>query len=125
MLVVTTPDGRLTFLQALGSRRKGSVGAGIPAGFAGYLMTDGYTGYQHLLLPDQGIQQCCQHIIRRARAGQKLGPGGVQTGPATSSPSSATRMQAVEKARARGSTALDPQVLDNLRERYDTAVTPG
>ena len=46
-----TPDGRLTFLQALGSRRKGSVGGGIPAGFAGYLMTDGYTGYQHLIGP--------------------------------------------------------------------------
>ena len=33
--------------------------------------------------------------------------------------------EAVEKARARGSTALDPQVLDNLRGRYDTAVESG
>ena len=31
VLIVRTPDGRLTFLQALGSRRKGSVGGGIPA----------------------------------------------------------------------------------------------
>jgi transposase len=62
VLVVVTPDGRLTFLQALGSRRKGSVAAGIPAGFAGYLMTDGYTGYQHLIGSRvKGIQQCCQH----------------------------------------------------------------
>ena len=32
VLIVATPDGRLTFLQALGSRRKESVGGGIPAG---------------------------------------------------------------------------------------------
>jgi hypothetical protein len=25
-----------------------------------------------------GIQQCCQHVIRRARAVMKLDPGGVQ-----------------------------------------------
>ena len=30
VLIVRTPDGRLTFLRALGSRRKGSVGGGIP-----------------------------------------------------------------------------------------------
>jgi transposase len=49
VLIVRTPDGRLTFLQAIGSRRKGSADGGIPAAFTGHLMTDGYTGYQHLL----------------------------------------------------------------------------
>ena len=48
-LIIRTPDGRLTWLQALASRRKGDVAAGIPAAFTGLLMTDGYTGYQHLL----------------------------------------------------------------------------
>jgi hypothetical protein len=72
VLIVKAPDGRLTFLQALGSRRKESVGGGIPAAFAAQLMTDGYTGYQHLLSRIAGIQQCCQHVIRRARAVQKL-----------------------------------------------------
>ena len=61
MLIVRTPDGRLTWLQALASRRKGDVAAGIPAAFTGLLMTDGYTGYQHLLTRLAGIQQCCQH----------------------------------------------------------------
>ena len=61
MLIVRTPDGRLTWLQALASRRKGDVAAGIPAAFTGLLMTDGYTGYQHLLSRLAGIQQCCQH----------------------------------------------------------------
>jgi hypothetical protein len=79
VLIVRTPDGRLTWLQALGSRRKGDVAAGIPAAFTGLLMTDGYTGYQHLLSRLAGIQQCCQHIIRRCRAVAKLGPGGLQS----------------------------------------------
>jgi transposase len=41
VLIVRTPDGRLTWLQALASRRKGDVAAGIPAGFTALLMTDG------------------------------------------------------------------------------------
>jgi hypothetical protein len=126
VLVVTTPDGRLTFLQALGSRRKGSVAGGIPAGFAGYLMTDGYTGYQHLIGSRiKGIQQCCQHIIRRARQVQKLGPGGVQNWAGDIIAILRDAHEAVEKARARGSTALDPQVLQDLQERYDQAVSTG
>jgi transposase IS66 family protein len=125
VLIVTTPDGRLRFLQALGSRRKGSVGAGIPAAFAGHLMTDGYTGYQHLLSRIAGIQQCCQHVIRRCRAVQKLGPGGVQNWAGDIIAILGQAHRAVEDARARGSTALDPRVLDDLRERYDTAVRSG
>ena len=125
VLIVTTPDGRLRLMLALASRRKGSVGAGIPAGFSGHLMTDGYTGYQHLLSRLAGIQQCCQHIIRRARAVQKLGPGGVQNWAGDIIAILGQAHRAVEDARARGSTTLDPQVLDDLRERYDTAVTSG
>ena len=126
VLVVTTPDGRLTFLQALGSRRKGSVGGGIPAGFAGYLMTDGYTGYQHLIGSRiKGIQQCCQHVVRRCRSVRKLGPGGVQNWAGDIIAILRDAHEAVEKARARDSTALDPQVLDDLRGRYDTAVESG
>jgi len=125
VLIVRTPDGRLTFLRALGSRRKGSVGGGIPAAFAGYLITDGYTGYQHLLSRIAGIQQCAQHVIRRARAVQKLGPGGVQNWAGDIIAILGQAHRAVEDARARGSTELDPQLLDDLRERYDQAVKSG
>jgi transposase len=125
VLIIKTPDGRLTSLLALGSRRKGSVGGGIPAAFTGHLMTDGYTGYQHLLSRIAGIQQCCQHVIRRARAVQKLGPGGVQDWASDIIAVLGEAHRAVEEARARGSTALDPQVLDDLRERYDTAARSG
>ena len=49
VLVVRTPDERLTWLQALRSRRKEDVTAGVPALFTGFLITDGYKAYQGLL----------------------------------------------------------------------------
>ena len=125
VLIVTTPDARLRLMLALGSRRKGSVGGGIPAGFAGVLMTDGYTGYQHLLCRIAGIQQCCQHIIRRCRSVMKHGPGSLQDWAGDTITILREAHAAVEDARARGSTALDRQVLDDLRERYDTAAEFG
>jgi hypothetical protein len=125
VLIVRTPDGRLTFLQAIASRRKADVAAGIPAAFTGPLITDGYTGYQHLLSRLAGIQQCCQHIIRRCRAVTKLGPGSLQSWAGDIITILRQAHRAVEDARARGSTALGPQLLQDLRERYDTAVSTG
>ena len=125
MLITRTPDGRLAFFPAIASRCKDSVAAAVPPGFAAHLITDGYTGYQHLLSRLAGIQQCCQHVIRRCRAVTKLGPGGVQNwvGDIIAVPRGAHA--AVEAARARGDTALSQKVRDDLRERYDTAVRTG
>jgi hypothetical protein len=122
-LIIRTPDGRLTWLQALASRRKGDVAAGIPAAFTGLLMTDGYTGYQHLLTRLAGIQQCCQHIIRRCRAVIKLGPGGLQSWAGDIIAILREAHQAVEAAR--GHTVLDAELLDKLRHRYDEAAAFG
>jgi Transposase IS66 family len=125
VLIVRTPDGRLTWLQALASRRKGDVAAGIPAAFTGLLMTDGYTGYQHLLTRLAGIQQCCQHIIRRCRAVIKLGPGGLQSWAGDIIAILREAHQAVEAARARGHTVVDAEMLDKLGQRYDEAAAFG
>ena len=126
VLITRTPDGRLTFLQAMASRRKAALAAGLPATFTGYLITDGYTGYQHLLLSRlAGIQQCAAHVIRRCRAVTKLGPGGVQDWARDVITILREAHEAVEAAGARGDTALDQQILDDLRERYDNAVASG
>ena len=93
--------------------------------FTGYLITDGYTGYQHLLSRLAGIQQCCAHVIRRCRAVTKLGPGRVQNWAGEIIMVLRGAHDAVEAARARGDTALDQKVLDDLRERYDAAVASG
>ena len=125
VLITRTPDGRLTFLQATASRRKAAIAAGLPGSFAGYLITDGYAGYQHLLSRLAGIQQCAAHVIRRCRAVTKLGPGGVQAWAGDVIAVLREAHRAVEAARARGDTALGQQAHDGLRERYDTAVASG
>jgi hypothetical protein len=125
VLITRTPDGRLTFLRAIGSRRKDPVAAAVPAGFTGYLITDGYAGYRHLLSRLAGIGQCAQHVIRRCRAVTKPGPGGVQNWAADVIAVLRDARAAVEVARARGDTALDKQILGDLLERYDAAVKSG
>ena len=125
VLIVRTPDERLTLLQAIGSRRKGDVAGGIPGLFTGSLITDGYTGYQHLLARLAGIQQCCAHVIRRCRAVMKLGPGGLQSWAGDIIAVLRDAHQAVKEARARGDTALAPEQLDKLRQRYDEAAAFG
>jgi hypothetical protein len=125
VLIVRTPDERLTLLQAIGSRRKGDVASGIPGLFTGSLITDGYTGYQHLLARLAGIQQCCAHVIRRCRAVVKLGPGSLQSWAGDIIAILREAHQAVEQARARGDTALNPEQLDKLRRRYDEAAAFG
>ena len=125
VLITRTPDGRLTFLQAIASRRKAAIAAGLPGAFTGYLITDGYTGYQHLLSRLAGIQQCAQHVIRRCRQVTKLGPGGLQSWAADVIAILRDAHAAVTEARARGDTALDHKVLDDLLERYDTAAAFG
>ena len=126
VLIVRTPDERLTLLQAIGSRRKGDIAGGIPGLFTGSLITDGYTGYQHLLGSRlAGIQQCAAHVIRRCRAVTKLGPGGLQSWAGDIIAILREAHQAVEAARARGDTALNQQVLNDLLKRYDDAVATG
>jgi transposase len=55
----------------------------------------------------------------------KPGPGGLQSWAGDIITTLREAHQAVETARTRGSTALDPQILDDLRERYDEAVKTG
>lgn len=125
VLVVRTPGGDLTWLTAIASRRKEAVGGGIPQAFTGYLMADGYAGYQHLLDRIAGIGQCNQHVIRRCRAVEGLGPGSLQSWASTVIALLREAHQAVEQARARGDTALGQQVLDDLHARYHAATETG
>ena len=64
-------------------------------------------------------------MIRRCRAVTKLGPGGAQSWAGDIITILRDAYQAVEAARGRGDTVLDQQLLDELRERYDTAVLSG
>jgi Transposase IS66 family/Family of unknown function (DUF6444) len=124
VLVIRTPHRGLTWLRALGSRQHAAITA-LLAFFTGFLISDGYGAYQDLLPELAGIQQCCQHVIRRARAVTKLGPGGLQSWAGDIIDILREAHQAVEDALARGDPALDADLLAKLRERYDEAVAFG
>jgi hypothetical protein len=125
VMIVRTPDERLTLLQAIASRRKDAIAGALPGPFTGALVADGYPGYQHLLAALAGIQQCCQHVIRRCRAVAKLGPGSLQSWAEDVIAVLRDAHRAVEEARARGATALGPDILADLRQRYDQAISTG
>jgi transposase len=124
VLVVRTPHAGLTWLRALGSRQHAAITT-ILAFFTGFLISDGYGAYQDLLPDLAGIQQCCQHVIRRCRAVTKLGPGGLQSWAGDVIDVLREAHQAVEDALARGDPALDAEFLAKLRSRYDEAVEFG
>jgi transposase len=124
VMVIRTPAERLVWLRALASRRADGITA-LLAFFTGFLIVDGYAAYQQLLPQLAGIQQCCQHVIRRCRAVANLGPGSLQSWATDVITVVRQAHQAVEDARARGQPALDAALLNGLRERYDEAVASG
>jgi len=124
VLLVRTPHRHLTWLRALGSRQHAAITT-ILAFFTGVLISDGYGAYQDLLPQLTGVQQCCQHVIRRCRAVTRLGPGGLQSWAGDIIEVLRDAHQAVEDALARGDPALNAELLAKLRQRYDEAVTFG
>lgn len=124
VMVIRTPTERLVRLNALDSRRAEGITA-LLAFFTGFLIVDGDSAYQQLAAKLAGIQQCCQHVIRRCRAVTKLGPGGAQSWANEVISVLRDAHQAVEEARARGRPALGPAQLNGLRDRDDTAVQLG
>lgn len=124
VMAVRSRGERLVLLLPLVSRSAESVLAAL-AGFAGWLVVDGYSSYQRLLGAVKGIQQCVQHVIRRCRAVAKLGPGSLQDWAEQVKTVLREAHDAVEAAKKAGQTALDPDLLAGLRDRYDKAVAFG
>ena len=124
VLVVRTPHRGLTWLRALGSRQHSAITA-VLSFFAGFLISDGYGACQELLPQLAGMQQCCQHVIRRCRAVTGLGPGSLQSWAADVIDVLREAHRAVAEARARGDPAPDAELLAKLRRRYDQAVAFG
>jgi hypothetical protein len=125
VLIVRPPDGKLTWLRAMSSRRAAAITA-ILSFFTGILITDGYTACQQMLAPDglTGIQQCAAHVIRRCRAVSKLGPESLQSWATDVIIILRQAHLACQDARSRGQPP-DPQVIAGLRERYDEAAAFG
>jgi hypothetical protein len=125
VVTVRTPDARLVWYAPIGSRSKTALAAlGVLKGYAGYLVRDDYAGYHQFDAQLAGVQQCAAHLIRHCKGVLELHPthqswaGEVITVLREAA-------AAVTDATTNNRDQLDPQLLTNLRARYDHAVTWG
>lgn len=123
IFTVLAPGG-LTWLTAMGSRRKTALrAAGVLNTFTGVLVRDDYAGYHQFDPQLDGVQQCCAHLLRTAQGVADLGPDQEWANQLSTVLTQANTAR--DAAIADGRTSLDPDTLTDLRAAYDTAVTDG
>ena len=101
---------------------KTSIAAlGVMEGYTGYLVRDDYAGWYQFDAQLAGVGQCAAHLIRHAKGVLELHPTQQQWAAQviTVLREAAT---AVTEATTNGRDHLDPQLLADLRKRYDQAV---
>lgn len=129
LYVYTARAGKLVWFGAADNRGHAALDAfGILPGYRGTLVRDDYPAYAKYDKDLTAVQLCCAHLLRALRGIGELDidPFREQrcwTEPAAQALTDAKA--AVAKARADGKTALDPDLLTELRARYDKAVTWG
>ncbi|MGP3966059.1 IS66 family transposase, partial [Nonomuraea sp. 3N208] len=129
LYVYTARAGRLVWFGAADNRGHDALdGFGILPGYRGTLVRDDYAGYAKYDKNLAGVQLCCAHLLRSLRGIGELDVDGSRvqrcwTEPVVSALTDAKA--AVAKARAEGATAVEAEVLDGLRTRYDEAVAWG
>lgn len=124
-VTLRTPDARLIWYAAMPSRSKDSIAElDVLQGWHGYLVRDDYAGWHQFDPHLAGVQQCCAHIIRHCKGVLALHPDWQKwAGEVITVLRKAAK--AVEEARAAGTDHLDPDLLADLRARYDKAVRWG
>ena len=103
-------------------------GFGILPGFHGTLVRDDYAGYAKYDRQLTAVQLCCAHLLRSLRGIGELDTDPYRIQRAWTDPAAAALLDAkaaVDKARAAGATALDPDEIAALRAHYDEAVAWG
>lgn len=121
-VVIRTPDARLIWYAATSSRCKDAIaGLGVLDGYRGYLVGDDYAGYRQFEAHLAGRQQCCSHLLRYLKGVRELDPQ-VQAWAGKVAAVLRQAHTAVQEAIAVGRDQLDPQLLTDLRQRYDKAV---
>jgi transposase len=125
VVTVRTPDARLVWYASIGSRSKTAIaGLGVLDGYTGYLVRDDYAGWHQFDTQLAGVQQCAAHLIRHCKGVLELHPtwqnwaGEVITVLREAA-------AAVTTATTDGRDQLNPQLLTDLRNRYDQAVQWG
>lgn len=111
-VTLRTPDARLAYSTGMVSHSKTSIASfGVLDDWHGYLMRDDYAGWHQFDPPPAAVQQCAAHIIRHCKGALELHPQWQQWAA-----------QAITVLRAASADELNPQLLADLRKRYDKAV---
>jgi len=124
-VAVRTPCARLVWYAGMSSRSSVSISdLGVLTGWRGYFVRDDYSGWHQFDADLAGVQQCAAHLIRYCKGALELHPG--QQGWAGQVMTVLREAHtAVEAAKAAGADHLDPNLLADLRKRYDNAVRWG
>lgn len=124
-VTVRTPDARLVWYAPIGSRSKTAIkDLGIMEDYAGYLVRDDYAGWHQFDAQLAGVGQCAAHLIRHAKGVLELHPTQQKwAGEVITVLREAAA--AVTQATTSERDHLDPQLLTDLRKRYNDAVTWG
>jgi transposase len=124
-VTVRTPDARLVYYVPIGSRSKTALaGLGVLEGYTGYLVRDDYAGWHQFDDQLDGVQQCVAHLIRHAKGVLELHPTHQKwAGEVITVLREAAA--AVTQATTDERDHLDPQLLTDLRQRYNHAVAWG
>ncbi len=122
VVTLRTPDERLVWYTEIGSRSKTAIaGLRVLTGYTGYLVRDDYAGWHQFDAGLAGVQQCAAHLIRHLQGVWDLHrdwqawAGEVQQVLREAN-------AAVGQAKADGAEQLDPDLLAELRARFDKAV---
>jgi hypothetical protein len=126
LYIYTARAGKLTWFGAADNRGHAALDSfAILPGYTGTLVRDDYAAYAKYDKHLAAVQLCCAHLLRALRGIGELDPDQDKTQRCWSEPAAQALTDAkaaVAKARADGATCLDPDLLADLRQRYDTAV---
>ena len=124
-VTLRTPDTRLIWYAGMTSRSSDSIAdLDVLDNWHGFLVRDDYAGWHQFDPHLAGVQQCCAHIIRHRKGVLELHPDW-QKWAGTVITVLRDAAKAIDDARAAGADHLDPQLLTELRQRYDKAVAWG
>jgi transposase len=129
LYIYTARAGRLLWFGAADNRGHAALDAfNILPGYHGTLVRDDYTAYAKYDKQLTAVQLCCAHLIRSLRGIGELDLEPYYEQRRWTEPAAQALLDAkaaVDKARAAGATALDPDLLADLRAHYDKAVAWG
>jgi transposase len=129
LYIYTARADKLVWFGAADNRGHAALdGFGILPGFRGTLVRDDYAGYAKYDAQLTAVQLCCAHLTRALRGISELDREGEKVQGCWADRVAVVLIEAkhaVDEARRRGESALDPDLLADLRERYDKAVRWG